>query len=75
MLNCNLILRENNPQNIGLNSGSIFLWLYELWQVTEFPFVPYLTMVAPLPEAIVKLTQVKTQEALIKSGPRHIINT
>ena len=35
--------------------------------------MPYLTMEIPLPEVVVKLTQVKTQEALIKSGPRHII--
>lgn len=75
MLSRNLILRENNPQNIGLDSGSVFLWLYELWQVTEFLFVPYLKMGIPLPEVGVKLRQVKRQEALIESGPRRMINT
>ena len=30
-------------------------------------------MEIPLPEVVVKLTQVKTQEALIKSDPRHIV--
>lgn len=37
--------------------------------------MPYLKMGIPLPEAGVKLRQVKRQEALIESGPRCMINT
>ena len=66
MLNCNLILRENNPQNIWPEYRSLALYFsghMNFGKFWSFFFVPYLKMGIPLPEAVAKFTQVNRQEA------------